>query len=1089
MVKARINPLEKEIMENSAHTAQITTNLKPSTHLQAMSEYTVVTKYARYNEKAGRRETWDEMVDRVRDMHLFRYGSRGINDDINWAFEQVRDKKVLPSMRSLQYGGDAIIANDARIYNCAFSLADRPRFFSECLWLLLSGTGTGFSVQKQHVEKLPKLVEYHDATEKEIMTYTIGDTIEGWADALQMLMDSYFAGTPLSNKEIFFDYTRIRRKGSKLRTSGGRAPGPKPLQRALKRIKRVLMAAVDNGQEKLRPIQVYDIITMAADCVLAGGIRKSATIALFSLDDKEMMEAKVGFHQNTKILTDMRKDGSWLTDIGIAWDLDKSSPTPPKKGDKCNVGWFNLYPWRQLSNNSVALLRNECKFEDFNHIIDCAKSYGEPGFVFLDNLDYGYNPCVTKDVMIATSDGYRQVKDLIGKPFTAVVGGQEYPSNGFIQTGIQKTYTIKTKSGREVKATENHKFVTGDGWKPVWDLDIGTKLKIQDHSKRALNIQQGEDYFKGLVLGWFIGDGNTVKRSKGNSSHLRFWGDNMFAKREMAVSCLKSAGLSSGHKHPNCSHNCAVLDDVPYTNVESKMLYELANELDIFADVESKGCGKQISKKLESQNLEIVKGFLQGYFDADGTVNISSKSRFSVRLTSNNISNLKSVQKMLGLFGVDSSIYYERHKERTIPMPDQKGGYKEYHCKATHELIISRSSIKIFADNIGFSCMEPEKQEKLNSIRDKKFFKSDFYDEIIDIEESQTIEEVYDCEVVGAHSFDANGFYAHNCVEIGLNPVDPKTGETGFQTCNLTEINGGAIKSKEDFATAVKAATIIGTLQAGYTYFSYLSEASRNIIRREALLGVSVTGWMDNPKLLLNPKLQREMAKYSIEINKEYAEKIGINQASRVTCTKPAGTTSIVFGTGSGIHPHHARHYFRRVRMNKSEKPLEYFKLHNPKMVESSVSNDYDDIITFCVQVPESAILKKDIDAVDFLKMVKNTYENWVVPGTANPDSSPGLTHNVSNTVTIKADEWDDVARFIYDNRQCFSGISMLADFGDKAYKQAPMERVESEEDMKRWNEMIEYYQPVDWSLFHENDDFTEAQMTVACAGGKCDLG
>lgn len=706
-------------MENSARTAQITTDLKPSTHLQAMSEYTVVTKYARYNEKAGRRETWDEMVNRVRDMHLFRYGSRGINDEINWAFEQVRNKKVLPSMRSLQYGGDAIIANDARMYNCAFSLADRPRFFSECLWLLLSGTGTGFSVQKQHVAKLPRLVEYHDATEKEIMTYTIGDTIEGWADALQMLMDSYFAGTPLSNKEIFFDYTRIRRKGSKLRTSGGRAPGPKPLQRALKRIKRVLMNAVDNGQEKLRPIQVYDIITMAADCVLAGGIRKSATIALFSSDDKEMMEAKIGFHQDIKILTDMRKDGSWLTDIGVAWDLDKSNPTPPVKGDKCNIGWFNLYPWRQLSNNSVALLRSECKFEDFNHIIDCAKSYGEPGFVFLDNLDYGYNPCV----------------------------------------------------------------------------------------------------------------------------------------------------------------------------------------------------------------------------------------------------------------------------------------------------------------------------------------------------------------------------------EISLNPIDPRTGETGWQTCNLTEINGGVIKSKDDFSTAVKAATIIGTLQAGYSYFSYLSDASRNIIRREALLGVSVTGWMDNPKFLLDPELQQEMAKYAIKVNKEYAKKICINQAARVTCTKPAGTTSIVLGTGSGIHPHHARYYFRRVRMNKNEKPLEYFKLHNPKMVEPSVSNDYDDIITFCVQIPESAITKKDINAIDFLKMVKSTYENWVVPGTAIPESSPGLTHNVSNTVTIKADEWDAVAKYIYDNRECFSGISMLADFGDKTYKQAPMEKVESEEDMRRWNEMVESYQPVDWALFHENDDFTEIQMTVACAGGRCELG
>lgn len=702
----------------SAHTSQITTSPLPSNHLEAMSTYTVVTKYARYDEKQGRRETWNEMVDRVRDMHLFRYGTRGVNEEITWAFEQVRNRKVLPSMRSLQYGGNAIIANDARIYNCSYSLADRPRFFSECLWLLLSGTGTGFSVQKQHVEKLPELVEETDPTEKEVMTYTVGDTIEGWSDALQVLMDSMFKGTPLSGKEIFFDYTRIRRKGSKLRTSGGRAPGPKPLQKALKRIKKVIREAIDSGQKKLRPIQVYDIITMAADCVLSGGIRKSATIALFSADDEEMMQAKVGFYQDVKILTDKRKDGSWITDVGVAYDLFNKNGDDPVKGDKCDIGWYNLYPWRQLSNNSAALLRDSCKFSDFEKIINCAKAFGEPGFVFLDNLNYGYNPCV----------------------------------------------------------------------------------------------------------------------------------------------------------------------------------------------------------------------------------------------------------------------------------------------------------------------------------------------------------------------------------EIGLNPIDPKTNETGWQVCNLTEINGGAIKTIEEFKDAVRAATIIGTLQAGYTYMSYLTDASRNIIKRESLLGVSVTGWMDNPELLLKPEVQREMATYAVEINKDFAKKLGINSAARVTCTKPAGSTSVVLGTGSGIHPHHARRYFRRIRMNKNEKPLEYFKYHNPHMVEPSVSNEYDEVITFCVQVPESAIIKKDINAVDFLKMVKSTYENWVVPGTAKPESSPGLTHNVSNTVTIKTDEWDDVAKFIYDNRKCFSGISLLADFGDKTYKQAPMEKVESEEDIKKWNQLVENYQPVDWSLFHESDDYTEIQMVQACAGNKCEI-
>ena len=625
-------------------------------------------------------------------------------------------------MRSLQYGGDAIIANDARMYNCAYSLADRERFFSECLWLLLSGTGTGFSVQSQHVSKLPKLINVSDSTEKEVMTYTIGDTIEGWADALQILISSFFDGTPLSKKEIFFDYTKIRRKGTKLRTSGGRAPGPRPLQLALKRIKRIMLDSIEAGQEKLKPIQVYDIIMMAADCVLAGGIRRSATIALFSSDDDEMMTAKTEFHPDVEVITNKHKDDSWFVKIDgkthRAYNLQNKDGKEPQEGERCDVGWYNLYPWRQLSNNSAALLRSNCKFEDFDSIVKNAKMFGEPGFVFLDNLDYGYNPCV----------------------------------------------------------------------------------------------------------------------------------------------------------------------------------------------------------------------------------------------------------------------------------------------------------------------------------------------------------------------------------EIGLNPVDPITKESGWQTCNLTEINGGAIKTEEDFKDSVRAATIIGTLQAGYTYFNYLSEASRNIIRRESLLGVSVTGWMDNPGLLLQPELQQNMAKYAVSINKEFAEKIGINPAARVTCTKPAGSTSVVLGTGSGIHPHHARHYFRRIRTNKQEKPGQFFALHNPAMVEESVSNPNDNVITFCVQVPDTAILKKDIGAIEFLEKVKSTYENWVLPGTANPDSSPGLYHNVSNTVSIKEDEWDDVARFIYDNRQCFSGISLLGDYGDKTYKQAPMEKVVDGKDAEKWNKLVGSYAPVDWSMLQETEDYTERRLVAACAGGACSI-
>lgn len=683
------------------------------------AEYVFISKYARFDPKKKRRETWPEAVDRVRDMHLQRYGSKGIEDDINWAFEMVREKLVLPSMRSMQYGGEAIIANDARMYNCAFTHANRHRFFSEAFWMLLSGCGIGFSVQFKHVNQLPKLIKHQNSEEKEVFTYVVGDTIEGWADAFDILMSTYFQGTPNSGREVFFDFSRIRRKGTWLKTSGGRAPGAGPLKLALKRVKKVLREAVEALQERLEPIQVYDIVTIAADAVVSGGIRRSATIAIFSPEDEKMMKAKTFFKADCELLTDKRKDGTWLTKLGPVYNLKRkgTSKEEPAKGESVDISWFNLMPWRGRSNNSIALLKSECDKSKFSEVIENAKLFGEPAFIFLDDLDYGYNPCT----------------------------------------------------------------------------------------------------------------------------------------------------------------------------------------------------------------------------------------------------------------------------------------------------------------------------------------------------------------------------------EIGLNPIDPATKETGWQVCNLCEINGSRLKTEDDFKKAVRAATIIGTLQAGYTYFHYLTDVSRRIIRRERLLGISVTGWMENPKVSLDPILQRKMAEYAVEVNKEFANKIGIEQAARVTTTKPSGTSSLILETCSGIHPYHAKSFLKRIQASSVEQPMQYFRIWNPQAIEESLWTD-GYVLTFAFQAPDGAIIKDDLSAIEFLKIVKSTYENWVVPGTARPDSSPGLTHNVSNTVKVAPDEWEKLVDYIYENRHCFSGISLIPKAGDKIYPQAPNEEIVDEHDVEVWNGLVSAFSKVDWLDFVEVEDYTTLSSEVACAGGVCEI-
>ncbi|MGH7175642.1 MAG: hypothetical protein ACREGR_04785, partial [Minisyncoccia bacterium] len=285
--------------------------------IEALQDYVYVSKYSRHTKAKKRRETWDETVDRVRDMHLGRYPQ--IKDDIEWAFEKVREKRVLGSQRALQFGGEPILRKHARLYNCTVSYCDRMRFFQESLWLLLCGCGVGFSVQTHHINKLPdfdpNLVEYAAVPEATLdyvdlnsdprlggawngrRTFVVPDTIEGWADALGVLMATYL---PSAGYEdwlgiyVDFDFSQVRPAGSYLSSGSGKAPGPEPLRRSLEVIRKLLNRCLKAGQTRLRSIDAYDIIMHASDAVLSGGVRRSATICIFSLEDEEMMKAKTG---------------------------------------------------------------------------------------------------------------------------------------------------------------------------------------------------------------------------------------------------------------------------------------------------------------------------------------------------------------------------------------------------------------------------------------------------------------------------------------------------------------------------------------------------------------------------------------------------------------------------------------------------------------------------------------------------------------------------------------------------------------------------------------------------------------------------
>lgn len=292
--------------------------------------------------------------------------------------------------------------------------------------------------------------------------------------------------------------------------------------------------------------------------------------------------------------------------------------------------------------------------------------------------------------------------------------------------------------------------------------------------------------------------------------------------------------------------------------------------------------------------------------------------------------------------------------------------------------------------------------------------------------------------------FVANKEFLFNpCVEIGMLPTCVVTKESGFQFCNLVEVNGGLCNTPEAFYEACEAGAILGTIQAGYTNFKYLSDATRRITEREALIGVSITGWMNNPAVLFNEHVLKKGAEIVKATNRKVAKMLGIRPAARTTCAKPSGNASILLGTASGVHGEHAPRYMRNVQMTKDSEVAQLILRHNPKMVEDSVwsANKTDFVISFPVTSKEGSIYKRDLMGVRQLDFVKRAQQHWVENGTdVELCVDSRLRHNISNTISV--DDWDEVEQYIFDNRQWFAGISLLSAYGDKGYAQAPFTEV-----------------------------------------------
>lgn len=457
--------------------------------LQIMSDLTTYMKYARYNPDIERREVWDEIVDRNMNMHIRKYPH--LEETIKYVYNNfVKPKIVVPSMRSFQFAGAPIEINNARMFNCSFMNVDDPKAFSETMFLLLSGCGVGYSVQYQHINQLPTIKGAKKPEgRKRKQRYLVGDSIEGWADAIRMLVKSWFNG----DREIEFDFRDIRPKGTPLITAGGKAPGPAPLRECIAQITNVFENAVaERGEDtQLKPIEAHDIQCYIADAVLSGGIRRSAMISLFSPEDEEMLTAKSGT-------------------------------------------WYETEGQRARANNSAVLVRDKVKKETFDYIWHTIErnGSGEPGFFFTSDEEgkYGVNPCAEISLL---DMGFCNLSEVnTGMVHTQEEFNDAAWAGGFIGT-LQAGYTDfhYLREQWKINAEEEALLgvsLTGIASNTIRDLDVKEAARWANKANEDYAEKVGVNVAKRVTCVKPSGTASTVL---GTSSGIHAWHNDYYIRR------------------------------------------------------------------------------------------------------------------------------------------------------------------------------------------------------------------------------------------------------------------------------------------------------------------------------------------------------------------------------------------------------------------------------------------------------------------------------------------------------------------------------------------------------------------------------
>lgn len=854
--------------------------------------------------------------------------------------------------------------------NCSFVAVDHIRAFDEILYILMCGTGVGFSVERQSINQLPVVSEDFQASDTVIK---VRDSKIGWASAFRELVAMLYNGQVPQ-----WDVSRVRPAGAKLKVFGGRASGPQPLVDLFVFAVQLFKKAAGR---RLSSVECHDLVCKIADIVVVGGVRRSALISLSNLSDDRMRVAK---------------SGQWWTDNGQR-ALANNSAAYTEKPDM----EIFLEEW-------LALIKSKSGERGIFNRVAAQKKAAEFGRRDPDHA-FGTNPCLTGDMRILTRNGNVPISLLEGVE-TDIWNGFEYSTVTPFSTGVNPIMAVELSNGVRLKVTPNHKFILPDGVRvEAQDLELGAKLA--KHLLPEVSCDNDAVDKVAYSQGFYTGDGTT------NSTRSWLY-EPKYCVTPYLVGRIQQDGDGTRPRK---------------VWVHGTML------------------PKSFVPCVLAQGVEYCTAWLAGLLDADGAV-LNNPNSTGIQLSSNDRQFLLEVRMLLVSLGVDSKVTLAREKGHLCLGYEAQAGYRLLiNATGTADMV---QRLRLPFARLSFAKLSPN--------RDASRFVT-----VVGTQDLGYEEETFCLTDPKNNSLVVEGVMTANCGEIILRSAG---------LCNLTEVVIRAGDTLDDLMAKVEVATIMGTYQSALTNYRYVRSIWRRNAQEERLLGVSMTGIMDHEVLSRPSEEAREwlrtLREHSVNVNAEWAEKIGISPSVAITTVKPSGTVSQLVDSASGIHPRYAKHYIRTVRADKKDPLAQFMRAEGFPVEDCVMKPDSTEVFSFPVAGPDHAVFRNDLTAVEQLEHYLMFKQDW-------------CEHNPSITVYVRDHEWMAVGDWVYNHFDDVGGVSFLP-HTDHAYQQAPYTECTDAE----YQAAAEAMPSADWSGLQnfEKEDMTENTQTLACTAGGCEI-